>query len=217
MECMPRDAHIWSECHVIIPLYSVECHVMPIYGMYDDGACTYVTVAHTDEGDIPGKFNFDSGNFECHYPFGGEERKTDNFSYVIARFGKMQDGSRIHLESRHGGHVRCNGDDELDLQGGNGSWATFIVQKNDHDGTLRLQNENKPHRFIAIKKSGLTTGAGGRYCVFKPNFHKDGSVSFQSVNFPGRHIGFNEDQEPRDPKQTGTGANARFTIHVKED
>merc|ERR1719370_1403117 len=63
-----------------------------------------------------------------------------------------------------------------------------------------LQNLNKPHRFLAIKKGGLTTGSGGRNCVFRPNFHKNGTVTFMSVNFPGRHIGINDDQTARNPK-----------------
>ena len=40
----------------------------------------YVAVAHCDEGSIPGKAK--DGN--CWYPFGGEERETDNFSWVVA-------------------------------------------------------------------------------------------------------------------------------------
>lgn len=179
----------------------------------DDGEAYYVTVAHTEEGDVPGK----GKDGKCWYSFGGEERRAEEFSYVISRHGKLADGVKIHLESQHGGHVRVNGDGGIDGQGGNGEWATFIVQRNEHDGTVRLQNEHRPERFIAIRKCGLTTGSGGRYCVFKPNFHKDGTVSFASVNFQGRHIGINDDQEARDPKQTGTGVNARFNVHIKEE
>jgi len=175
----------------------------------------YVVVAHTEEGDVPGK----SKNGKCWYSFGGEEKNADHFSYVVVRFGiggtvPMYDGARIHLESQHehGGTVRVNEEDEVDGEGGHGSWATYIVQRNEHDGTVRLQNDNKPHRFLAIKKTGLTTGAGGRNCVFRPNFHKNGTVSFMSVNFPGRHIGINDDQTARNPKNTGTGLNARFNI-----
>lgn len=181
----------------------------------DDGENYYVVVAHTEEGDIPGK----GKDGKCWYSFGGEERRAEDFSYVISRGHErtLYDGVRIHLESQHGGNIRVNGDNEIDGHGGNGHWATFIVQRNDHDGTVRLQNEHRPDRFIAIRKKGLTTGSGGRYCVFKPNYHKNGTVSFASVNFPGRHIGINDDKEARDPKQTGTGINARFNVILKED
>jgi len=181
-------------------------------GVQDDDEY-YVVIAHTEDGDIPGK----SKDGICWYPFGGEERNADEFSYVIARHGILHDGAQIHLESQHGGNIRVTEDNEVDGSGGNGRWATFIVQRNEHDGTVRLQNFRRKRRFLAIKKSGLTTGAGGRYCVFRPNFHRDGTVSFMSVNFPGRHIGINDDQSARDPKQTWTGINARFNIIQDEE
>jgi len=175
-------------------------------GSQEDGTY-YVAVAHTDEGDVPGK----AKEGEAWYPFGGEERSTDNFSWVIARPGKLGDGQVIHLEHQHGGNVRVNEDGGVDGKGGNGEWASFTVQRG-HNNTIKLQNIHWPQRFIAVRKSGLTTGSGGQYCRFRTVHHKDGTVSLQSVNFPGRHVGIEEDHEPRDPKQTGTGINSRFNI-----
>lgn len=175
----------------------------------------YVVVAHTEHGDIPAK----GKEGRCWYPFGGEEQNADDFSYVVVRgHDRLYDGARIQLQSLHDheGTVRVNEDDEVDGNGGGGSWATYDVIYNEQDGTVKLRNENKPHRFLAIKKHGLTTGAGGRYCAFRPNFHKNATVSFASVNFPNRHIGINDDQTARDPKHTGTGRNARFNIILKD-
>ena len=42
-------------------------------------------------------------------------------------------------------------------QGGDGHWATFTVIKNETDGTVKLQNEKRPERYLAIRKCGLTT------------------------------------------------------------
>ena len=42
----------------------------------------YVVVAHTEQGDIPGK----SKEGICWYPFAGEERNAEKFSYVIGRY-----------------------------------------------------------------------------------------------------------------------------------
>jgi len=173
----------------------------------------YVAVAHVEEGDVPGK----SKDGRCWYSHGGEEKNAEHFSYVIGRHGRLFDGVKIHLESQHGSNVRLTDDNGIGGNGGEGHWATWIVQRNEHDGTIRLQNDKRNDRFLAIRKCGLTSGSGGRYCVLRPNFHKNGTVSFASVNFPGRHVGINEDMEPRDPKQTGTGINARFNIIVKEE
>ena len=42
----------------------------------------YVVVAHTEEGDIPGK----AKEGKCWYSFGGEEHRAEDFSYVIGSF-----------------------------------------------------------------------------------------------------------------------------------
>ena len=52
----------------------------------DDGEAYYVTVAHTEEGDVPGK----GKDGKCWYSFGGEERRAEEFSYVICRFPSNQ-------------------------------------------------------------------------------------------------------------------------------
>ena len=46
---------------------------------YQDDDEYYVVVAHTEEGDVPGK----SKNGKCWYSFGGEEKNADHFSYVV--------------------------------------------------------------------------------------------------------------------------------------
>jgi len=168
----------------------------------------YVVVAHTDDGDIPGK----AKEGICWYPFGGEERNAERFSYVIARCGKLCCDARVHLESQHGGNIRINEDNEVDANGETGEDAIFKVIRS-HDGdTIKLQNEGNSYQFLAITKDGLTSGHGGHYCSFRPIYHKDNTVSFESVNFPGRHIGLNEDHTPRDPKKTRTGVHARFNV-----
>merc|ERR1719312_327727 len=54
-------------------------HSFRLGHQYDSGDY-YCVLAHTDEGVIPGKAK--PGNPECWYPYGGEERCTDNFEWV---------------------------------------------------------------------------------------------------------------------------------------
>ena len=209
---------IRSHGHTVLarPNYSLDDGEVPFgalnLGQQEDGEY-FVAIAHTDDGDVPGK----ARDGTCWYPFGGEEKNADVFSYVIARCGMLYDGARIQLGSQFGGNLRVNEDFEVDGFGEDWERATFIVLRNESDGTVRLQNEHWPTKFLAIRKDGLTTGSGGRYCVFQPICHKDGTVSFMSTNFPGRHVGLNEDRMPTDPKYTQADMSARFYISEKED
>ena len=44
--------------------------------------------------------------------------------------------------------------------------------------------------------------------------HADGYVVFESVKFPGQHVGIKPDGSAKPPDHTGTGDHARFTPQV---
>jgi len=77
------------------PQNAVSC------GHQNDGSGTlYAAVAHTDHGNIPAKAKGNS----CWYPYGGEEKITNNFSYVTAKNWKLVKSSNVPASALRTGH-----------------------------------------------------------------------------------------------------------------
>jgi len=79
------------------PVNAINC------GHQNDGAGTLFTVvAHTDHGNIPGKAK---GN-ACWYPYGGGEKTTNNFSWVISKHWRLfkSNGNYIPASALKTGH-----------------------------------------------------------------------------------------------------------------
>jgi len=77
-------------------------------GHQNDGAGTLcAAVAHTDHGNIPGKA---SGN-SCWYPYGGEEKISNNFSWVATKNWRLVKSSNIPAAGLKTGHQTDGGGD----------------------------------------------------------------------------------------------------------
>lgn len=128
----------------------------------------------------------------------------------------LHHGNRVVLFSKASGKtLRIRDDKSLEGRGGEGTLAQFIVHV-CAPGVVAFQNVNQPSLYLCIKPEELTHGGGSYKSHLKV---KDNGkyLLFESVVYPGKHVGVVPDGIVKAPQSTHEGGHGQFTPKVKKD
>lgn len=144
--------------------------------------------------------------------------KHAQFHCIFALPPVFKNGNTIHFKNNLSGkQLRAPGNGGLDVNGGTGKptqWRVKRMNPREKPVKCTFESIQHPGKYLRINKEGeLDLGGGGSLCEFVIE-QKEGDLIIQSIAHSSWHVGGNKDGSLKTPKQTGTGAHARFSVHL---